>query len=122
VIISRRSANSRAFQDQHGPPVSRTDELLREIRDELEAARADREVTREAQAALVHDVREFVREVANRVERASREQTRAVDGLTAKVGKLTAVLVDLHAEALAQREGLLRIIDWMRKGDDADSS
>ncbi len=102
--------------------MSRTDELLREIRDELEAARADREVTREAQAALVHDVREFVREVANRVERASREQTRAVDGLTAKVGKLTAVLVDLHAEALAQREGLLRIIDWMRKGDDADSS
>jgi hypothetical protein len=55
--------------------------------------------------------REFMRELLLRHERATDAQVARLEELGREVRASTQVLLDVHAESLAQRDGILRLID-----------
>jgi hypothetical protein len=81
---------------------------LREVSDDIREMNKD---NREFMRELNEGNREFMRELTVRHERSTEAAVRRLDDLGVEIRANTQILRDLHAETLAQRGGILKLID-----------
>jgi len=91
--------------DEH---MARGNELMAEVREEMRVTRQQHRENMARYETLATEQRDFNREILRRVEHVANRQIRALD--------------DLHQEIVAQREGLLRVLDWFRGQQPGGSS
>jgi hypothetical protein len=88
------------LMDRGNELMDRGNELMVEVRDEMRLTREQHRQNMARYAELAVEQREFMREILSEVRHVGNRQVRALD--------------ELHAEVMAQREGFLAVLDWLR--------
>jgi hypothetical protein len=80
--------------------MERGNELMAEVREEMRLTRQQHRENMTRYAELAVEQREFMREILSEVRHVGNSQVRALD--------------EMRDEILAQREGFLAVLDWLR--------